>query len=68
MYDRCKEIWQLYSQRINIRLFSLIIGFILTVLLHGIFDYTIFWVQTALLFLVVAASPSMYIRERDKTE
>lgn len=60
LWEQGREIWHLYSQKLNIRLFSLIIGFILTVLLHGIFDYTIFWIQTGFLFLMVLSASSMY--------
>lgn len=59
-YQNGKEIWHLYSQKLNIRLFSLIISFILTVLLHGLLDYTIFWVQTGQIFLLVLGASSMY--------
>lgn len=60
LWAQGKEVWHLYSRKGNIRLFSLIIGFIVTVLLHGIFDYTIFWIQTAMLFFVVLGAASMY--------
>lgn len=59
-YQNGKEIWHLYSQKLNVRLFSLIISFILTVLIHGLLDYTIFWVQTGQIFLLVLAASSMY--------
>lgn len=61
-----KEIWHLYSKKINIRLFSLIIGFLVTALLHGIFDYTIFWIQTGMLFFIVISSASMYVNKNYK--
>lgn len=64
LYDQGREIWHLFTQKLNIRLFSLIIGFILTVLLHGIFDYTVFWVQTGFLFLLVLSSSSMYANSK----
>lgn len=63
-YQNGKEIWHLFSQRLNIRLFSLIIAFILTVLIHGILDYTIFWVQTAQIFLLVLSASSIYTNGR----
>lgn len=52
-WDCGKRIWHLYTVHHNVRLFSLIISFILTVMIHGTMDYTIFWVQTALLFFMV---------------
>lgn len=65
-YQNGREVWHLYSQRINVRLFSLIIAFILTVLIHGILDYTIFWVQTAQIFLLVLSASSIYTNQRSK--
>ena len=66
-YQNGKEIWHLYSQKLNLRLFSLILAFILTVLIHGILDYTIFWVQTAQIFLLVLSASSMYTNKRSQT-
>ena len=63
-YQNGKEIWHLYKQRINIRLFSLILAFLLTVLIHGLMDYTIFWVQTAQIFLLVLSASSIYTNQR----
>lgn len=57
-----KQVYYLWKRKIDIQLFSLIGGFILTVLIHGLLDYTIYWVQTALLFLFVISSSSMYFR------
>lgn len=65
-YQNGKEIWHLYSQKLNVRLFSLILSFILTVLLHGILDYTIFWVQTGQIFLLVLGASSMYTNKNTK--
>lgn len=66
LYAQAKEIWHLYSRKYDLRLFSLVIGFILTVLLHGTFDYTIFWIQTAMLFFVVISSTSIYEKKNYK--
>lgn len=63
-YQNGKEIWRLYKRKIDIRLFSLVLAFLLTVLIHGIMDYTIFWVQTAQIFLLVLSAPSMYFNKR----
>ena len=67
-YENCKEIWRLYKYRINVRLFSLILGFLLTVMIHGIMDYTIFWVQTAQIFLLVLSASSIYTNKRSKRD
>lgn len=63
-YQNGQEIWHLYTQKLNIRLFSLIIAFILTVMIHGLLDYTIFWVQTAQIFLLVLSASSIYTNNR----
>ena len=63
-YQQGKEIWHLYSQKIDVRLFSLILAFIVTVFVHGILDYTIFWVQTAQIFLLVLTAASIYTNGR----
>lgn len=55
-----KEIYRLYKSKINPELCGLILCFILTVLIHGIFDYTIFWVQTGVVFLMVFNAGCMY--------
>lgn len=65
-WEQGKEIWHLYSQRIDIRLFSLILSFLLTVLIHGCLDYTIYWVQTGLIFLMVLSSASIYHHQADR--
>jgi len=61
-----REIWHLYAKKQNMRLFSLICSFILTVMIHGIMDYTIFWVQTALIFFLVLSAPGMYFNRRSQ--
>ena len=58
-----KEVYLLLKRRIDLRLFSLISAFILTILIHGILDYTIYWVQTGLLFLIVLSASSMYFHK-----
>lgn len=65
-WDNAREIWHLYSQKLDIRLFSLILAFILTVLIHGILDYTIFWVQTAQIFFLVISASSIYHNGKHK--
>ncbi len=58
-----KEHWLLFRRKIDIRLCSLFTAFVLTVLLHGMLDYTIYWVQTAQLFLLVCSASSMYFKK-----
>ncbi|MCI9291931.1 MAG: O-antigen ligase family protein [Erysipelotrichaceae bacterium] len=63
-YQNGKEVYRLYKYKYNVRLFSLILAFILTVMIHGILDYTIFWVQTGLLFLLVLSASGMYFNQK----
>lgn len=64
-----KEVYLLFKRRIDMRLFSLIAAFILTVLIHGILDYTVYWVQTGMLFLIVLSSSSIYFhKEKSYTQ
>ena len=58
-----KQIWRLFQRRIDMRLFSLICACILTVLIHGILDYTVYWIQTGLLFLLILSSSSIYFHK-----
>lgn len=59
-----KQIWKLYKKRLDIALFSLIVAFIITVLIHGLLDYTVYWVQTGFLFLLILSSSSMYFQQK----
>ena len=54
----------LFIRRIDLRLFSLIIAFIITTLVHGLLDATIFWPQTLGLFMFVISSSSMYFNHQ----
>lgn len=65
-WENGKEVWHLYSQKLNIRLFSLILVFIITVIIHGLLDFTIFWVQTSQIFFLVLSASSIYTNGRYK--
>lgn len=60
---RLREVYILFKRKIDVRLCSLILAFFVTILIHGILDYTIFWIQTGILFLIVLGSTSMYFRK-----
>ena len=62
-FSNLKEIWLLFKRRIDMRLFSLICACILTVMIHGILDYTVYWVQTGILFLMLMSSSSIYFHK-----
>lgn len=58
-----KQAITLFTKRVDVALFSLIFAFIITVLLHGMLDYTVYWVQTGFLFLMVLSSSSIYANQ-----
>lgn len=58
--DNCCRLWKVLKKDLNRSYVALVISFIVVILLHGVFDYTIFWVHTLLFFLFVASSFSMY--------
>ena len=64
IFYNMKEIILLFVRRIDIRLFSLIIAFVITTLLHGLLDATIFWPQTLGLFMFVVSASSMYFNQK----
>ncbi|WP_279161062.1 O-antigen ligase family protein [Thomasclavelia cocleata] len=58
--DNCKRLFKVYKQKINLRYVALVISCIVVILLHGTLDYTIFWVHTGMLFLMIASSFEMF--------
>lgn len=58
-----KQAIMLFTKRVDVALFSLIVAFIITVILHGMLDYTVYWVQTGFLFLIVLSSSSIYVNQ-----
>lgn len=61
-----KEIVRLATKKIDLAMFGLIVAFIITVLVHGLLDYTVYWVQTGALFLILFSSSSIYFRKNSK--
>ncbi|MEG0315163.1 MAG: O-antigen ligase family protein [Erysipelotrichaceae bacterium] len=61
--DCLKRIYRMFKSKVNPELSALIIGAIVVVGIHGLLDYTIFWIQTAMLFLIIFSSFSMYDRK-----
>lgn len=52
-----KRLFQLFKDKLLKPELGLIIGYIVTVLVHGTVDFAIFWIQTVLIFLFVIACP-----------
>lgn len=63
-----KEIRRLYTKGYDVPLFALIVAFVLTVLIHGIADHTINWIQTAMLFLMVFSASAIYVNNGGQPE
>lgn len=59
-YTHFKQLLKLWKSKINKTLCALIVGYIVVVLIHGTMDYTIFFVQTGILFLFIVASIGMH--------
>lgn len=60
IFDNCKRLFDVYKQKLNLRYVALVISCIVVILLHGTLDYTIFWIHTGLLFLMIASSFEMF--------
>lgn len=60
MFDNCKRLFKVYQEKLNLRYVALVISCIAVILLHGVLDYTIFWVHTGMLFLLIASSFEMF--------
>lgn len=60
VYSHLRSIYLLWKSKVNKTLTALIVCYIVMILVHGLLDYTIFFVQTALLFLFVTSSFDMY--------
>ena len=58
--DNCKRLFKVYQKKLNLRYVALVISCIVVILLHGVLDYTIFWVHTGMLFLMIASSFEMF--------
>lgn len=61
--DNCKRLLTIYREKINLRYVALVISCIVVILLHGTLDYTIFWIHTGMLFLMLASSFEMFKRK-----
>ena len=63
--DNFKRLIKVYKKRLNIRYVDLVISCITVILLHGTLDYTIFWVHTGILFLLLSSSFGIYENSGD---
>ena len=55
-----KKLYQLWKMKIDNTLVALIVSFTAMILVHGTMDYTVFFVQTGFLYLLIASSFDVY--------
>jgi len=63
VFNNIKKLYQLWKAKIDKTLVALVVSFTVMVLVHGILDYTIFFVQTGFLYLLIASSFDVYSQE-----
>lgn len=61
--DNMKRLYCLWKKGIDKTLVALIVSFITMIFVHGVLDYTIFFVQTGFLFLLISSSFDIYRKE-----
>ena len=61
--DNMKRLYCLWKKDIDKTLVALIVSFITMIFVHGVLDYTIFFVQTGFLFLLISSSFDIYRKE-----
>lgn len=60
VFDNIKRLYHLWKIKIDKTLVALMVAFTIMVLVHGMLDYTIFFVQTGFLYLLIASSFEIY--------
>ena len=58
--ENIKRLYRLWKTQIDKTLVALIISFTVMIFVHGMLDYTIFFVQTGFLYLLIASSFDIY--------
>ena len=67
-WPNIKEIVRLYTRRYDVPLFALIVCFVIAVLVHGVLDHTLNWIQTGMLFLMVFSASAIYVNNGGQRE
>lgn len=65
VHSNVKRLHKLWKKNIDSTLVALIVSFTVMVLVHGTMDYTIFFVQTGFLYLLIASSFDVYSERLD---
>lgn len=58
-----KEMIYIFKNKLNPELCSLIASFFVVLLVHGVFDHTVYWIQTGVIFLLVINACCMYKKD-----
>lgn len=56
IYSNIQRLYRLWKLKVDKTLVALIVSFTMMIFIHGILDYTIFFVQTGFLYLLIASS------------
>lgn len=67
-WPNIKEIVRLYTRRYDVPLFALIVCFVIAVLVHGVLDHTLNWIQTGMLFFMVFSASAIYVNNGGQRE
>lgn len=60
IFSNIQRLYRLWKFKIDKTLVALIVSFTVMIFIHGLLDYTIFFVQTGFLFLLIASSFDIY--------
>lgn len=63
VFNNIKKLFQLWRAKIDKTFVALVTSFTIMILVHGMLDYTIFFVQTGFLYLLIASSFDVYSKE-----
>lgn len=65
IWENIKRLYLLWKRRIDKTIVALIVAFTVMIFIHGVLDYTIFFVQTGFLYLLIASSFDVYKENLD---
>ncbi|MEG0592134.1 MAG: O-antigen ligase family protein [Coprobacillus sp.] len=64
--ENIKRLYQLWKSKIDKALVALVVSFTVMIFVHGVLDYTIFFVQTGFLYLLIASSFDIHKKRLNK--
>ena len=60
IFDNVKRLYRLWKTKLNRTLVALLVSFTVMIFVHGTLDYTVFFVNTGFLYLIIASSFDIY--------